>query len=176
MKQLLFIASLVMLLFIAAKCDQEPTADQVDQRRQEYILKEGVREIGMPAIKNFQEKKTLKWILELRDDAKILNYAYVFSEVSGKFTFIGKCIGYPLPYATQYTNPQKTVDGRFQGEFTIIPQADPNGLFSPASAEGTWVLLVNPKNGEAKPMYIEPKVTVVPFPLSDAICTINTKN
>ena len=140
MKQLLFIASLVMLLFVAAKCDQEePTADQVDQRRQEYILKEVVREIGMPAIKKFQEKKTLKWILELRDDAKILNYAYVFSEVSGKFTFIGKCIGYPIPYATQYTNPQKTVDGRYQGEFTIIPQAGPNGLFSPASAEGTWV-------------------------------------
>jgi hypothetical protein len=47
-----------------------------------------------------------------------------------------------------------------------IPQADPNGLFSPASAEGTWVLCKVPGKDDVKPVYIEDRVTVSPFPLT----------
>ena len=48
----------------------------------------------------------------------------------------------------------------------MIPQAEPNGLFSPPSANGTWVLCSNPnKAGETMPVYIEPNVIVSPFPL-----------
>ena len=174
MKKVIYAFSFLMMALILASCDEQPTSDQVQREQQEKILQEGTRELGMPAIKNFQEKKTLKWIFELRDDAKILNYAYAFSEVTGKFIFIGKCIGFPIPYCTQYTNPQK-VERYYTGVYQSLPQADPNGLFSPSSADGTWVLLVNPKTGEPKPMYMEPKVTVTPFPLPDNICTINTK-
>ena len=46
-----------------------------------------------------------------------------------------------------------------------LPQADPNGLFMPASAEGTWLMLINPKTNQPSPVYIEPRVTVSPFPL-----------
>ena len=173
-KLLIFFSALTALTLIVSSCDENRSSDQVQKEQQEQILQEGTREIGMPAIKNFQEKKTLKWIYELRDDAKLLNYAYAYSEMTGKFTFIGKCIGFPLPYSTQFTNPQK-VEWMSQGRYTTLPQADPNGLFSPASADGTWILLVNPKTGEPKPMYMEPKVTVVPFPLADNICTVNVK-
>jgi len=170
---LLLLAVIGFILLTAEDCDTK-SSDQIQKEQQEQILMEGTRELGMPAIKNFQERKTLKWIFELRDDAKILNYAYAFSEVTGKFSFLGKCIGFPLPYCTQYTNPQKIA--REGGSYGLtLPQADPNGLFSPASADGTWILLVNPKTGEPKPMYMEPKVTVVPFPLPDNICTINVK-
>jgi hypothetical protein len=44
-----------------------------------------------------------------------------------------------------------------------LPQADPNGLFSPTSAEGTWVMCKDPKGGEVKPVYIEPRIVVSPF-------------
>lgn len=176
MKKLFFVGIILLLIVVSCIDSPAPTSDDVQKKQQEQILQEGTREIGMPAIKNFQEKKTLKWIFELRDDAKILNYAYAFSEVTGKFIFIGKCIGFPLPYCTQFTNPQKEIyEGGYQKGFGSLPQADPNGLFSPASADGTWVLLVNPKTGEPKPMYIEPKITVVPFPLPDNICSINVK-
>jgi hypothetical protein len=175
MKKLFYLMSIFTILsFVVVSCDEPPTSDQIQKEQQEKILQEGTRQIGMPAIVNFQEKQTLKWIFELRDNNKILNYAYVFSEVTGKFSYVGKCIGFPIPYATQYTNPQKAERLYAQG-YVTIPQADPNGLFSPASAEGTWVLLVNPKTGNPCPMYIEPKVTVVPFPLPDNICTVNVK-
>jgi hypothetical protein len=176
MKKLFFVTLIIAsFLFISCSgCDDTKSSDQIQKEQQEKILQEGTRELGMPGIKNYQEKKTLKWIFELRDDAKILNYAYAFSEVTGKFSYIGRCIGFPLPYCTQYTNPQK-YERLYSGVYVTLPQADPNGLFSPASADGTWILLVNPKTGEPRPMYMEPKVTVVPFPLPDNICTINVK-
>jgi hypothetical protein len=84
--------------------------------------------------------------------------------MTGKLIFIGKCIGYGIPYATQYSNPQKVYhEGSQYG--LILPQAEPNGLFMPADARGTWVLLLD-KDGQPHPVYIEPDVIVSPFPLT----------
>ena len=166
-----------MLTFVSCDVSNSKTSDQIQKEQQEKQLKEATRELGMPNIVNFQEKKTLKWILELRDDEKILNYAYSYSEMTGKFTYIGRCIGFPIPYATQYTSPQRPA-GRYETQEAgniALPQADPNGLYSPADAEGTWILLVNPKTSKPHPLYMEPKVTVSAFPLPDEICTINVK-
>lgn len=49
--------------------------------------------------------------------------------------------------------------------YAVLPQADPNGLFSPASAEGTWILLKDPHGSDVKPVYVEPRVIVSPFKL-----------
>jgi hypothetical protein len=119
----------------------------------------------MPAIINFQEKRMLKMIYELRDKEKMICYAYIVAEMTGKLVYIGKCFGYGMPYATQYSNPQKTIEGQTNGEFTTIGQSEPNGLYMPASAEGTWLMLLDEK-GAPHPVYIEPRVIVSPFQLS----------
>jgi len=66
MKKLMF-AALVSLLFVIAGCGEytppAPSSDEVQQRQQEQVLKEGTAQTGMPAIKNFREKKLLKDIL-----------------------------------------------------------------------------------------------------------------
>ena len=86
--------------------------------------------------------------------------------MTGKLVFVGESIGYGIPAATQYTNPQKHVYGS-TGNYTL-PQADPNGLFSPASAEGTWVLMKDPNGDKVVPVYIEPRIIVSPFKLNVA--------
>ena len=48
-----------------------------------------------------------------------------------------------------------------------MPQADPNGLFMPNSADGTWLMMINPKTGDVHPTYCEPRVLVSAFPLND---------
>ena len=138
----------------------EATSDDVQQQQQEVLLKEGTSQIGMPAIKNFRERKMLKDILELRDQQGLTTYAYLYNEMTGKLVFFGECIGYGIPYATQFTNPMKVCYTAF-----AIPQADPNGLFSPASAEGTWLLMKDPNSKDVKPVYVEPRVVVSPFKL-----------
>jgi hypothetical protein len=39
----------------------------------------------------------------------------------------------------------------------------------PASAEGTWIMLIDPKTNEPHPVYIEPRVLISPFPLPTAV-------
>jgi hypothetical protein len=118
----------------------------------------------MPAIVRFAERKALKRILELRDQAKYITYTYVMVPGTGERKLLCKSFGYGIPYATQYTNPQKT-ERVFEGVITI-PQADPNGLYSPNSADATWVLCVNPSGGEPQVVYEENRITVSPFELS----------
>lgn len=147
-------------------CDVQPTATQVEARKQEQLTQQGVQQVGMPAIINFQEKRVLKQILELRD-TKIVTITYIV-DMNGKLHKICDSIGYGIPYATQYTNPQQDIFATSSSTVHFsLPQADPNGLYSPASAEGTWVLCSNPnKPGDVSPLYIEPRIIVSTFPLS----------
>lgn len=161
--------ALVLLLAVcggAEDCNEGNSQSDLQQRAaQEVILQEATAATGMPAIKNFRERKLLKDILELRDQAGLTTYTYVWAEMKGSLVYLCDSIGYGIPYATEFTNPQKTVEGRTTGEFTAIPQADPNGLFSPPGAEGTWVMCKDPHGDAVKPLYIEPRIVVSPFRL-----------
>ena len=165
---------LVCFSLALAGCEQQqqaPDSDKQQQAQQEQILKEGAAQTGMPAIKNFREKKLLKDILELRDQDGLTTYTYIVAEMTGKLVFIGESIGYGIPAATQYTNPQKIAAQSRGGNqsadsFAILPQADPNGLFSPSTAEGTWVMLKDPNSNKTRPVYIEPRIVVSPFKLN----------
>lgn len=178
----LFISSILVSSLFLTGCTQAPppTADQIDQAKQEIIQKSAVQSAGMPAIDKFTELKMINLIYEMRDNPKLINYAYLQSEYSGKLIYIGRCVGYPIPYATQRSNPQKVqeifvkglkagnsnsdINGSY-GTYTL-PQAEPNGLFMPASADATWILMLNPeKNNLPEPQYFEPKLTVLTYKL-----------
>lgn len=158
---------LLIVGFMLSGCDSQQTSDRNLSEKQETLMKEGNAQAGMPSIVRFQERKQMKMILEMRDQENLICYAYLFSEMTGKLNFIGKCVGYGLPYATQYTNPMKPITGTYPAriEENTIPQADPNGLFMPASADGTWVMLIDPSTNKPRPVYFEPKVVISPFPL-----------
>ena len=148
-----------------AGCDNQPSSDQIQRQQQEKILAEGTAQIGMPAIVNFRERKLLKDIFELRDQDGLVTYTYTFAENSGTITKLCDSIGYGIPYATQYTSPEKPLYQNTSVGYAI-PQADPNGLFSPGSADGTWVMCSDPStSGKVRPVFIEPRVIVSPFPL-----------
>jgi hypothetical protein len=152
-----------------AGCDEpRPSSDAIQNQKQEELSKQGVESVGLPAIKNFQEKRILKDILELRDNPKFATYTYT-EDMNGKLHLRCQSIGYGIPYATQYTSPQKLVRGdagQYYSDFAM-PQADPNGLFSPASADGTWVLCKVPGKDDVQPVYMEPRIVVSPFPLQN---------
>jgi hypothetical protein len=161
MKSILRVSFLFILMLLPLAifgCDHEPNSDQKQSIRQEALLQNGVDQVGMPNIKNFRELKEAKMILEMRDQESLNTYTYTRNDFTGKFTFVCNSIGYPLPYATQFTSPQKEVWHQNHG-YSIVPQADPNGLYTPASAEGTWVICKDPSSDKVGPSYIEPKVS-----------------
>jgi len=163
------IACLVVLAVLGLMgddCDNhEKSSDGVQQTQQEKLLAEGTSQIGMPAIKNFRERKLMKDIIELRDQEGLSTYTYVWSDFKGTWIFFCNSIGYGIPYAAQFTNPQKIVYHHCNCDHSVLAQADPNGLFSPASAEGTWIMCKDPKGDKVMPVYVEPRLIVSPFEL-----------
>lgn len=167
MKPFIALASIAVLAVTLTGCTEfTPSSDEVQQEQQERILREGTAQTGMPAIKNFRERKLLKQIIEMRDQDGLVTYTYTVPETTGRPVFLCNSIGYGLPAATQYTNPQKIENPPSIVGYYVMPQADPNGLYSPSSAEGTWVLCTDPSgSGKTRPVYVEPRVIVSPFKL-----------
>lgn len=160
MKTIVSVAVLATLGLTLTGCI-EANSDDLQRSQQEQILREGSAQTGMPAIKNFRERKLLKQIIEMRDQDGLVTYTYTVPETTGRPVFLCNSIGYGLPAATQYTNPEK-----YEMSGATLPQADPNGLFSPSSAEGTWVMCSDPSgSGKTRPVYVEPRIIVSPFKL-----------
>lgn len=151
----LTIVSLILLLILMG-CTTTPKSDQVESQRQELASQEASAAVSAPAITNFWEKRQLKTIYELRDNPKP-TYCYIFSQFTGKFTYLGITIGYGIPYATQFNNPEKIVGS--SSDRVTYPQAEPNALFSPPSAEGTWILFQD-SSGKLRPQYVEERISV----------------
>lgn len=166
LKIVALVASLVLgcCAFNDDGCSSAPTSDSTQQAQQEKMSQESNAEIGMPGITNFTEKKVMKRLYEMRDK-NISTFTYIV-DMNGKLHHVCDSMGYGLPYGVQYSNPEKIVQSYSQS-YGTLPQAEPNGLFMPPSAEGTWVICASTK-GEFTPMYIEPRVIVSPFRL-DAV-------
>jgi len=164
MKPFIALASIAVLGISLVGCEYTPSSDEVQRSQQERILKEGTAQTGMPAIKNFRERKLLKQMIEMRDQEGLVTYTYTVPETTGRPVFFCNSIGYGLSAATQYTNPQKVAYST-NGNVTL-PQADPNGLFSPSSTEGTFVVCVDPNgSGKTGALYVEPRIISSPFKL-----------
>ena len=149
--------------FWLAGCDHdEPTSEEIQNKKQEQLNLQAVQSVGMPGIVNYAEKRTLKEIFEKRDQS-ITTVTYT-QDMNGHLHKFCDSIGYGIPYATQFTNPQQIAWRQGYGVATL-PQADPNGLYSPADAEGTWIMCLNPEDKKTYAVYVEPRVVVSPFAL-----------
>lgn len=155
MKKLLMLVS-VLVLFAGCYEYQESSTD-IERRKQEELSKQAMLAVDLPSISNFYEKKTLKKILEMRDNPKVINFLYTKNNMTGKWIYEGKCIGFGIPYSTQYTNPQMREYG--QSGAVALPQADPNGLYSTPNGTATWVIKVD-DNGLQTVEYIESEIRV----------------
>jgi len=157
-----YVSFIVSLLLVG--CGIQQTATQKEAHQQEIATIQAINAVGMPAIVNYQEKRMLKQVLELRDTA-IATQTYIV-DLYGKLHKVCDSIGYGIPYATQFTNPAvDTFYTSSSSQHTVMPQADPNGLYSPAVAEGTWVQCLDPATEKIAVVYLEPRVVVSPFPL-----------
>lgn len=162
MKRIFIILSISLLLVACG--EYERSADYKQSQQTEKLMTEVNNQIGMPNIVNFQQKKLMKMIYELCDKEDLICYAYIKSDYTGKLVYIGKCIGYGIPFSAQYSNPEvlKYINTCYEK----IPQPEPNGLFMPVSSSATWLIMINPKTNKPQPVYLEPEIVVSPFELN----------
>ncbi len=166
----LCVVSLVPAIVGAGGCHKDTnSADQKMAKKTEKQMQEAYKQVGMPAIKNFQELKQAKMIAELRDREDLVCYAYLHNKYTGELKFLGKCMGFGLPYSVQMTNPKKLtyadVPGHADKEIPM-PQPEPNGLFMPEGLSATWLMMID-GDGNTRPVYVEPEIVVSPCPLDD---------
>ena len=152
---------LVAMLLAGCKKDAGGAEDK-DQAATAQSMNEMRAQVGLPNIVNFTEAKFARQINELRDQA-VRTWTY-YVDMEGRRHLLCESVGYGLPYSVQLTNPEKIADSLYEGGYAILPQAEPNGLYMPASAEATWVMCSDGAGGVA-PVYSEPRLIVSPFPL-----------
>lgn len=170
---LVVVAIIALLASILAPlaCNSSGTAskdaDEAQREQTKQAMSEAQSQIGMPAIHNFQERKLAKLIFELRDREDLVCWAYIV-DLNGRLVFIGKCIGFGLPYSVQYTNPERVEHATSWPEngWLTLPQPDPNGLFMPQGLSATWLMMIDPETNDPRPVYVEPQIIVSPFPLT----------
>ena len=164
MKKLFVFALVGVSLTFGGCVETESIVDSVDRAQQEQQLRQAQAQTGLPNLTNYTEKKLAKLLVELRDE-QVPTYSYI-SNQTGLY-FICNSIGYGIPYSTQVTNPEKIQTGGYSGSYwgVGIPQAEPNGLFMPTSADASWAICDDGKGGLA-PIYVEAHLVVSPFKLN----------
>ena len=165
MKKLAVLAGLPLCALLMAADDscgsQRSEADKKMDAATRATTEQAVAQVGMPGITNFTEKRIVRTLYELRDK-NIATFTYV-PDLQGKLWHLCDSIGYGLPYGVQFTNPHTPVWPEYH-DSNMADQPEPNGLFMPPSAEGTWIICAGPKR-EMQPIYTEPRVIVSPFRL-----------
>ena len=166
MKKYLLFTCAALALSACSYQQAPPTADQQAAAQQEDIAKRAQDEVGIYQPTHFTRKRLANRIGQMLDDPNLATISYA-QGIDGKLRCIGHTIGFPLPGATQTTSPQKWEPQRYFGSdgtaynYTggvvgaLVPQAEPDQLFSPTSEDATWILLVNEKTGQANPAYFE---------------------
>lgn len=172
MKRSFAILGVIGAALFLGGCPEEKAQSSGEKRETmatQQLIDQAAVVVGMPGIINFTEKRQLKMLYELRDQAGLVTYSY-YVDINGNLHKICPVtsVGYGMPFSAQYTAP--TVDtavGYSQAQTTLTkPQPEPNGLYMPDSTSATWVICLG-KDGELKPVYVEPQILVSLEPMMD---------
>lgn len=96
-------------LLLVFGCDDTPNSDDTQRAQQEKMSQQSNQQIGMPGIANFTEKKIMRRLYEMRDK-NVATFTYMV-DMNGKLHHVCDSMGYGLPYSTQFSNPEKVING-----------------------------------------------------------------
>lgn len=154
------IAISAFFVLTAESCQDQPTSVQQEAKRQEAVQAESNQAVGTPNITHFTEKRIFKEIYEKRDEPNLSTFTYLVG-MNNQHTPLCRSIGYGIPESMQYTNPSLIGYASSQVGVAVLPQADPNALYSSPSSMGTWVLCLF-KDKSVQPVRSEPNVVTLP--------------
>lgn len=106
---------------------QAATAEQAEQ---DLRMQQFTRNQPVPTFEWSLERHMLIQLYSARQRATN-TFSYVQSDYTGKVLWSCPSMGFPLPYATQLTNPMQVLRNRdfTGGAAGVVSQQEPNGLF-----------------------------------------------
>jgi len=148
---------LMFLLCSAENCDASDQREHADVERQQDVY---TRMQPPPAFDWSLERHIMVELYRARNTA-VTTYSYVISPYTGKILAFCPSLGYPIPATTQLTNPMK-----YAYQSATLPQAEPNGLYTPSDTHATWVMCLGPE-GKVEPAYWEHDVMTFTRPMTE---------
>jgi hypothetical protein len=146
---------ILVLVFVLVAC--APSVNQIEREQQSLGNMAIVQNQPVPDLGGYSFERQIVIETYLARNNTISTFTYLFT-FDGKIVEVCASIGYPIPYATQLTNPMK-----FEySDGSPIPNAEPNSLYPPSSAAATLVQCVN-SDGSVSPTYIEDNVMAFPY-------------
>lgn len=150
------------LLALLLSCDTTPTARQsekmtVDQQQEIYS-----KTSPIPMFNFSLERER---IIQLYQARMVATQTWsVWRSNTGVIEGDCPSSGYPIPFGIQLTSPEVIAWSSSQGGVGILPQAEPNGLFTGSvTSNATWVFCV--VDGAVVPTYVEGLVTAYALPM-----------
>lgn len=145
----------IIVLLLVTACDG---SQSIERRQQEANQSALIQNQPVPNLGGYSFERNVVIQTYLARNRTIATYTYTMTEVDGKIIEICASIGYPIPYSTQLTNPLQYVGPNG----AVVGNPEPNGLYSPSSAEGTIINCAN-EDGTITPTYWEPRVFALPY-------------
>lgn len=173
MKKKILVTLSIVTLFICSLtgCTEEIASNTVHKEANysTEAMSQAFDTIGLPSISNFFERAQMKEIYELRDDPNLICYWYVKNDMTGKWIYQGKCVGYGIPYNASLTAPE-VPDYNSYDDNAVIMQSEPNGIYNNGvTSSATWILAVDEK-GKISPTYVESEITVGQTKMNSKLC------
>lgn len=161
----------IMAIFAMMICMLVGCGETEENQYTKELMNQAYDAVGFPNVSNYFERAQLKEIYELRDDPNLICYWYTKNDMSGKWIYQGKCIGYGIPYTTSMTASEslQKIETTMGAEWEIVPLAEPNGLYASPSTSATWILSVN-EDGDITPIYVESEITVSQTKMAARLC------
>jgi len=158
---------LLPLIIVVIGCAQNPTVNEKESVAQDVIQQNLNSKVGgAPNITNGTDKLTVKKIYEKRDQANLITYVYS-EDMVGILHFRFRAKGYPTCLATQWSAPTKWTYGGSTRGYYQEPQAEPNGIYPPATSEGDYILAIDENNPSVDHLvFFEPRWVVYDYPVS----------
>lgn len=168
MKKKLFALTTILVLMVAMMTGCGETEEN---QYTQQLMDQAYDAVGFPDVSNYFERAQLKEIYELRDDPNLICYWYTKNDMSGKWIYQGKCIGYGIPYTTSMTASEslQRIETTMGASWEIVPLAEPNGLYASPSTSATWILSVD-EDGNITPSYVESEITVTQVKMDTRLC------
>ena len=141
-----------------------PTSSRHEAGQVENAQARYVRTVPVPSFQFPTERYMIQQLYIARNNA-VQTYSFVRSPFTGKVLWSCSSIGFPIPYSTQMTNPMTPLNPDYH-DSALIPQPEPNGVYPPSGAMGTWVLCTN-ADGTISPSYQEPNVESYLTPMKE---------
>ena len=178
----------ILTLFIGCNSRFEQDTRDTELRQQENTLINDLQQrkndvVDEPNLTDFRPADMFARTLEEQDKG-VRAFAYFWSDFQGKFVYVCEAAAFPYPGGTQFTSPTKQALAVFDGvrsdigyytNIGVVDQADPNGLYTPATAAATiapcWAQNddVNNTGNGFEATYWEESINVVPNKIPDAL-------